>query len=71
MRLICLLPIVLIVSGCIPNSLDKAKQNQVCEERGGVYGYVSEIYKVTCRDGSLHEWDEVILKPKHYPKGGE
>lgn len=71
MRLILLLTIVTLTTGCTPSPLDKAKQAQVCENNGGVYEFTSWHRKVTCRDGSLHDWSGTILKPEYYPDGGE
>lgn len=69
MRLILLLTIVTLTTACTPSPLDKAKQAQVCENNGGVYKYTTWGFKVTCRDGSLHDWVNTTLKPEYYPEG--
>ena len=38
-----------LLSGCSPTPMDKAKQDFVCKDRGGVYEYVI-LNTARCRD---------------------
>lgn len=57
----------LTLTACNPSDMKKAKQNYACDGKGGVYRYVI-LGKTTCRDGSLMEWEDLILPPKYYPE---
>ena len=48
--------------------MDKAKQDFVCKDRGGVYEYVI-LNTAHCRDGSgVSYWSNVTLTEEFYPK---
>ena len=54
-----------------PSEMQKAKQGFACKDRGGVYEYVSPLYKASCRDGSTVDgWSQIILTPEYYPEAG-
>jgi hypothetical protein len=58
-----LLLMVIFLVGCEPIPLDKAKQNYLCKEHGGVYFYsLSAVKGVVCRDGlRIHPWQDTII----------
>lgn len=61
----------LILSGC-KGPLERAQQDYVCLDRGGVYIYVSILFQVRCNDGSyINDWENTILPEGHRPKPKE
>ena len=63
----------LALAGCHPErnptDMQKAKQDFVCKDKGGVYKYMPPAYKAHCRDGSfVDDWRQVILTPEYYPE---
>ncbi len=59
---------IILLSGCSPTPMDKAKQDFVCKDRGGVYKYVIST-TAHCRDGSrVRNWYNVTLTEEFYPK---
>ena len=58
----------LLLSGCTPSPMDKAKQDFVCRNNGGVYSY-SVVEIANCRDGTnIDNWTSAILTKEFYPK---
>lgn len=65
--LISLVSIVLL-SGCSPTPMDKAKQDFVCKDKGGVYKY-TVLNNAHCRNGKgVSYWGDVTLTEEFYPK---
>mgnify|MGYP003632871063 CR=1 FL=1 len=54
---------LLSLTGCFAaDKVDKAQQDYVCSDRGGVNEYIfSAIHKVQCLDGSYQEWVDTII----------
>lgn len=75
-KILCLTTLVLL-TGCEPNSLQKAQQDFVCYNRGGVYDYSSmfgnvAITEVKCFNGEWVQWSPNMIIPKEfYPKKKE
>ena len=57
----------LALTACSPNSLDKAKQDFACKDKGGVYSY-AVINNAICKDGSDVRWRDLIVPPEYYPE---
>lgn len=60
----CLLTLTLLsLTGCFAaDKVDKAQQDYVCSDRGGVNEYIfSAIHRVQCLDGSYHNWLDIII----------
>ena len=58
----------LFLAGCTPSPMDKAKQDFVCRNNGGVYSY-SVVNLANCRDGTnIDNWTSAILTKEFYPK---
>jgi len=56
----------LALTACNHNSLDKAKQDFACKDKGGVYSY-AEINNTVCKDGSYLRWRDLVIPPEYYP----
>lgn len=65
---------LLVLTGCEPNSLEKAQQDYICSNKGGVYKYSRMIgnlgiEKVKCSNGQWVDWNTAqIIPEKFYPK---
>ncbi|UUW39822.1 hypothetical protein VP14_135 [Vibrio phage VPMCC14] len=65
---------LLVLTGCEPNSLQKAQMDYICNNRGGVYSYSTmfgktPFIKVKCVDGQSFDWDSNQQIPEEfYPK---
>lgn len=58
----------LLLAACSPiDPLERARQDQACEDKGGVYRYAI-LDPVTCRNGQSVKFSYSILKEKYYPK---
>lgn len=63
----CILTITLLsLTGCFAaDKVDKAQQDYVCSERGGVNTYTRYgggfSLKVQCKDGSYQDWLKIII----------
>lgn len=63
-----------LLTGCEPNSLQKAQMDYVCSDNGGVYTYSNmfgktPVIKVKCVDGQSFDWGSNQQIPKEfYPK---
>lgn len=61
---------LLCLTGCFPaDRVDKAQQDYVCHERGGVSSYVRYAgqvsIKVQCMDGSYQNWLRTVIPKEH------
>lgn len=58
----------LSLSACSADDpLNRAKQDYACRDDGGVYSYMGTAFKVTCRNGTLKEWTDLIITEEYYP----
>ena len=67
-----LLIALILLTGCTPSDMTKAKQNYICREHGGVYEYTVGFFKLLCNDGSYFDYNKSItITPEFYPKEKE
>ena len=67
-KMLILLVSIILLSGCSPTPMDKAKQDFVCKDKGGVYEYVI-LNNAYCRNGrSVSNWGDITLTEEFYPK---
>lgn len=58
------------VTGCTPTNMQKAKQDFVCKDKGGVYLYARfTIGYAECKNGELVDnWNSMIITEEFYPE---
>ena len=65
---------LLLLTGCEPNSLEKAQMDYVCSNQGGVYSYSNMFGErvmsfVKCKYGRSIDWNKNQQIPEEfYPK---
>lgn len=65
----CLFLISLVaLCGCETSPMDKARQDFVCKDSGGVYEYAPKLAKTLCNDGVYKEWTGAVITKDFYPK---
>jgi hypothetical protein len=69
MKIVLITIVALLITSCTRTNMQKARQDFVCKDKGGVYKYANNPFKVMCRDGIYTEWIDVTLPPEYYPKG--
>ena len=62
-----------ITSGCAPTEVEKAQQNFLCKDQGGVSSYTGDNFtKVHCNNGESYSYevtrDVTITDPEFYAK---
>lgn len=71
----------LLLSGCGPTEIDRARSEYVCAQRGGVYEFGNSDIKIrmteddskegapaTCNNGATVYLPQIISDPNFYPK---
>ena len=60
MQYLAIVITIVLFTGCETTSIEKAKQDVACIDKGGVYEYASiDLIRTKCKDGSYQNWDIV------------